>query len=404
VEAGDVALRRLVYDALTHPRRLIMAEPERTTRRMNKLFALALAAGLALGASAARADDIKVAVAGPITGSDAAVGEQMRRGAEMGVKDVNAKGGLLGKQLQFQIGDDACDPKQAVAIANKFAVSGVTFVAGHYCSSTSIPASAVYADAGIIEISPASTNPAYTDDAAKKGWNNIFRVCGRDDVQGKVAGAYIAERFKGKPVAIIDDKTTYGKGLADETRKALRAHGVTEVVSDEINQGDKDFSALVSKMKSANVGVIYFGGYYTEAGLIVRQAKDQGLNATLIGGDALVTAEFWTITGAAGAGTLMTFSPDPRKIAVAQPVVAEFQKQGYDPEGYTLYTYAAVQVYAQAVAQAKSTDVDAVAKIMHSAKFDTVLGNIGFDQKGDIIGPGYVMFEWQNGKYDQLGG
>jgi branched-chain amino acid transport system substrate-binding protein len=157
-------------------------------------------------------------------------------------------------------------------------------------------------------------------------------------------------------------------------------------------------------MKGANVGVIYFGGYYTEAGLIVRQAKDQGLNATLIGGDALVTSEFWTITGAAGAGTLMTFSPDPRKIAVAQPVVAEFRKQGYDPEGYTLYTYAAVQVYAQAAALAKSIDMDAVAKVMHSAKFDTVIGNIGFDQKGDIVGPGYVMFEWQGGKYEQLGG
>jgi len=358
-----------------------------------------LGAALLFAAADGRAADIKIAIAGPITGPDAAVGEQMRRGAEMAVIDINAKGGILGRKLSLDVGDDACDPKQAVAIANKLAVSGVVFVAGHYCSSTSIPASAVYADAGVIEISPASTNPAYTDDPAKKGWINVFRVCGRDDVQGKVAGTYIATHLKGKPVAIIDDKTTYGKGLADETRKALRAAGVTETLNESINQGEKDFSALVSKMKQANIGVIYFGGYYTEAGLIVRQSKEQGLSAPLIGGDGLVSADFWKIAGAAGAGTMMTFSPDPRNNPKAAPIVAEFRKQGYDPEGYTLYTYAAVQAYAQAVVQAKSLKLEAVSKALHSSQFDTVLGEIGFDAKGDVIGPGYVMFVWENGAY-----
>ncbi|HEY1504009.1 MAG TPA: branched-chain amino acid ABC transporter substrate-binding protein [Stellaceae bacterium] len=370
---------------------------------MKKFLAFALAAAIGLAANMARADEIKIAIAGPITGSDAAIGEQMRRGGVQAVQDVNAQGGLLGKQMTLTVGDDACDPKQAVAVANKFAVSGVSFVAGHYCSSTSIPASAIYADAGILEISPASTNPAYTDDPFKKGWNNVFRVCGRDDVQGKVAGDYIADHFKGKAVAIIDDKTTYGAGLANETRKSLKARGVDAAINESINQGDKDFSALVSRMKQANVAVIYFGGYYTEAGLIVRQSRDQGLTASLIGGDALVTTEFWTITGNAGEGTLMTFSPDPRKVPAAQPIVAEFKKQNYDPEGYTLYTYAAVQIYAQAVAQAKSTDIDKVSKAMHSAQFDTVLGKVGFDEKGDIKGPGYVMFEWHGGKYEQIG-
>lgn len=370
---------------------------------MRAKWGMVLAAALMLGVGSARAD-IKIAVAGPITGEDAAVGEQMRRGAEMAVVDINAKGGLLGQKLALEVGDDACKSEQAVAIANKFSVSGVVFVAGHYCSSTSIPASAVYADAGIIEISPASTNPTYTDDPAKKGWINVFRVCGRDDVQGEVAGTYIAKELKGKPVAIIDDKTTYGKGLADETRKALRAGGTTEALNESINRGDKDFSALVSKMKQASIGVIYLGGYYTEAGLIVRQAREQGLNAILIGGDALVTADYWKITGPAGAGTMMTFSPDPRNIAVAAPIVAEFMKQGYDPEGYTLYTYAAVQAYAMAVVQAKTLKIEDVSKVLHSAKFDTVLGTLGFDAKGDVIGPGYVMFRWQDGKYGEIKG
>ncbi len=370
---------------------------------MNWKLGLLLAALILFSAGGARAD-IKIAIAGPITGSDAAVGEQMRRGAVMAVADINAHGGLLGQKLSLDVGDDACDPKQAAAIANKFAVSGVVFVAGHYCSQTSIPASAVYADAGIIEISPASTAPAYTDDPAKKGWINVFRICGRDDVQGKVAGTYIATHMKGKPVAIVDDKTTYGKGLADETRKALHAAGVKEVLNESINQGDKDFSALVSKMKQANVGVIYFGGYYTEAGLIVRQAKEQGLNAVLAGGDALVTTEFWKITGDAGMGTLMTFSPDPRKLPSAQSVVAEFRKQGYDPEGYTLYTYAAVQAFVEAAARTKSVKTEAVSKALHGSHFDTVLGNIGFDAKGDVIGPGYVMFVWRDGKYSETNG
>jgi branched-chain amino acid transport system substrate-binding protein len=277
-------------------------------------------------------------------------------------------------------------------------------VAGHYCSSASIPASAVYADAGILEISPASTSPLYTDDASKNGWINVFRVCGRDDNQSKAASAYIVAHFKGKPVAIVDDKTTYGQGLADWTRKALRAAGVTETVNESINRGDRDFSALVSKLKQANVGVIYFGGYYTEAGLIVRQAKEQGLNATLVGGDGLVSADFWKIAGAAGAGTLMTFSPDPRENPTAAPIVAEFRQQNYDPEGYTLYTYAAVQAFAEAAAQAGSVKIDAVSKALHSGRFDTVLGSLGFDDKGDVIGPGYVVFVWQDGKYSETKG
>jgi branched-chain amino acid transport system substrate-binding protein len=362
-----------------------------------------LGAVMLCAATGARAD-IKIAVAGPMTGSYAAVGEQMRRGAAQAVADINARGGLLGQKLVLEVGDDACDPKQAVAIANKFSVSGVVFVAGHYCSQTSIPASGIYNDAGIIEISPASTAPAYTDDPAKKGWINIFRVCGRDDVQGKVAGAYIAAHLKSKPIAIVDDKTTYGKGLADQTRKAMRAAGVKEVLDESINQGDKDFSALVSKMKRADVGVIYFGGYYTEAGLIVRQAKEQGLDAVLLGGDALVTTEFWKITGGAGAGTLMTFSPDPRNMASAAKAVAEFRKVGYDPEGYTLYTYAAVEAFVEAAAQAKSTKAEAVSKALHAGHFDTVLGELGFDAKGDVVGPGYVMYVWQDGKYNETKG
>src|ERR1700746_896935 len=292
-----------------------------------------VAAALALGIGAANDKNIPIAVVGPITGSNAALGEQMKRGAEMAVADINAKGGVLGKKLDLIIADDACDPKQAVAAANDVVGKKVVFVAGHYCSSASIPASAVYNEAGVLQMPPASTNPALTDDAAKKGWNNVFRSCGRDDVQGGIAGKYLAEHFKGKRVAIIHDKTAYGKGIADETKKAMNAAGLNEAMYEAITQGDKDFSALISKMKQANIDAIYFGGYQTEAGLIVRQARDQGLKAQFIGADALVTEEFWKITGSAGDGTLMTFAPDPRNVPSAKAVVDKFTNEGYNPEG-----------------------------------------------------------------------
>jgi branched-chain amino acid transport system substrate-binding protein len=362
----------------------------------------ALAAALILGAGGAKAQDtIAIAVVGPITGSNAVFGDQMKRGAEMAVADINAKGGVLGKKLTLEVADDACDPKQAVAAANQVVGKKVVFVAGHYCSSSSIPASAVYHEAGVLQMTPASTNPALTEDPAKQGWN-VFRTCGRDDAQGKVAGGYLAKTYKGKAVAIIHDKSTYGKGLADETKKAMNAAGLKEAMYEAVTQGDKDFSALISKMKQANIAAIYFGGYQTEAGLVVRQARDQGLKAQMISGDALVTEEYWKITGPAGEGTLMTFPPDPRNIAAAKAVVDKFKAQGYNPEGYTLYTYAAIQAFAEAATKAKSVKLADLSKTLHSMTATTVIGPITWDAKGDVHDPKYVFYVWKDGKYAEM--
>jgi len=363
-----------------------------------------VAAALALGAGLASAQSIPIAVVGPITGSNAALGEQMKQGAEMAVKDFNAKGGVLGKKLELILADDACDPKQAVAAANGVVGKKVVFVAGHYCSSSSIPASAVYSEAGVLQMTPASTNPALTDDAAKKGWINVFRSCGRDDAQGAVAGKYLADHYKGKRLAIVHDKTAYGKGIADETMKAMNKAGLKETMYEAVTQGDKDFSALISKMKQENIDVIYYGGYQTEAGLIVRQARDQGLKAQFIGADALVTEEYWKITGPAGEGTLMTFPPDPRHVPAAKAVVDEFmaEKPPYNPEGYTLYTYAAIQAFAQAAEKAKSVKLEDLARALHSMKAQTVVGPLTWDKKGDVTDPKYVFYIWKNGTYAEM--
>ena len=357
----------------------------------------AAAAAVILAAQAARAD-IEIATAGPITGQYATFGAQMKAGAEQAVADINAAGGVLGQKLVLTVGDDACDPKQAVAVANQMVNKGVVFMAGHFCSGSSIPASKVYEEEGILQISPASTNPALTEE----GGDNVFRVCGRDDQQGQVAGAFLAETFASRKIAIVHDKTAYGKGLADETRKALNAEGMTEALYEAYTAGEKDYSALVSKLKQNKIDVLYVGGYHTEAGLMVRQMREQGMATQLVSGDALVTDEYWSITGAAGEGTLMTFSPDPRKNPAAAPVVKAFRDRGIEPEGYVLYTYGAIQAFAQAAERAGSTDLDGLIETLRTGTFDTVLGTIGFDMTGDVTAPGYVFYEWKDGAYDYL--
>jgi branched-chain amino acid transport system substrate-binding protein len=363
-------------------------------RRFGSIVAAASAA-IFVGSYAAKAD-IVIAAAGPMTGQYAAFGEQMQRGAQMAVADINAAGGVLGQMLQLEIGDDACDPKQAVAVANQFAGKGVVFVAGHFCSGSSIPASDVYEEESILQISPASTNPKLTE----AGKFNVFRTCGRDDQQGSVAGNFMAEHFGDQNIAIIHDKTAYGKGLADETQNVLNGRGKMETLYEAYTAGEKDYSALVSKLKQNAIDILYVGGYHTEAGLIARQMREQGMATRLVSGDALMTDEYWSITGDAGEGTLMTFSPDPQKNPVATDVVERFRNDGYEPEGYTLYTYGAIQAWALAAESAGTTDITKVVDTLKSGQFDTVLGNIGFDEKGDVTAPGYVFYEWKSGTYD----
>ena len=362
-------------------------------KRLSAALSALVLAGL-LG-SCQQNNAIVIGVAGPMTGSTAAFGEQFRKGAEKAVADINAAGGVLGRQLQLVVGDDACDPKQAVSVANDMVGKKAVFVAGHYCSSSSIPASDVYAESGIVQISPGSTNPQLTE----RGLAGIFRVCGRDDAQGPTAAAYVADHFAGKVVVIVDDKSTYGKGLADEFRAALNAKGIKEAMDDSIVAGEKDYGPLVTKIKQAKADIVYFGGYHPEAGLIVRQMREQNVTAVLMGGDALVTDEFWAITGAAGEGTLMTFGPDPRLNPDNTALVKAFRDSGYEPEAYTLYTYAAVQAWSQAAAKAGVTDAPKVTEALKANMFQTVLGTLGFTAKGDVSAPGYVFYVWKDGKY-----
>jgi branched-chain amino acid transport system substrate-binding protein len=363
-----------------------------------RLLGLALGTSLAL-VGTSLAQDITIGVAGPMTGGEATFGRQLRNGAEQAVADINAAGGVLGRKLRLEVGDDACDPKQARSVAEKLAGMKVPFVAGHYCSSSSIPASEAYAESNVLQITPASTNPQFTE----RGLWNTFRVCGRDDQQGAIAADYIVKNYKGKNVAVIHDKTTYGKGLADETKKAINKAGLREKLYESYNKGDKDFTALVSKLKRDSIDIVYVGGYHQEAGLILRQMRDQGLKTVLMAGDALADKEFASITGPAADGVLFTFGPDPRKKASAAAIVKKFKDKNIDPEGYTLYTYAAMQVWAQAAAKANTTEAKKVAAAMKGGSWDTVIGKISYTPKGDITIIDYVVYKWdRSGNYAEL--
>jgi branched-chain amino acid transport system substrate-binding protein len=224
---------------------------------------------------------------------------------------------------------------------------------------------------------------------------NVFRTCGRDDQQGAVAGTHIAQNFKDKKIAILDDKTPYGQGLANETRKAMRAGGVTETISEGVSPNEKDFSALVSKLKNAGIDLVYWGGVHTAGGLILRQMRDQGVNAVFMSGDGIASDEFGAIAGPAAEGTLMTFGPDPQKLPEAKEVIQRFEAREYKPEAYTLYSYAAVQVIKQAIDATKSVDPKTVAAYMRTGvPFKTVIGDLAFDEKGDIKQVGYVLYTW----------
>lgn len=366
---------------------------------MKKSFLSVLAVSAALGFAAPASAEILIGVAAPITGPNAAFGAQIQRGAEKAAADLNAAGGINGEQIVLRIGDDVSDPRQGVSVANNFVAEGVGVVVAHYNSGVAIPSTAVYEENGVLAISPAATSPTLTD----RGLWNTFRVCGRDDQQGGVAGAFILANRPDAKVAVVHDKTPYGQGLADVTRATLAAGGKEAVLYEGVNTGDKDFSALIAKIREAGVDFLYYGGLHTEAGLIIRQLADQGLKVEFMSGDGIVSNELAAIAGDAIQGALMTFAPDPRLNPNAQKVVEEFRAAGFEPEAYTLYSYAILQIVAQAAAETGGTDPEALAQALKSDKvFETVIGDISFDEKGDVTQPTYIVYSWnktEDGSY-----
>jgi len=339
--------------------------------------------------------DVMIVAQGSITGQDATSGEQMQNGAEAAVEAINASGGILGQKLHLVIKDDACDPKQGVAVANSLGDGSVFAVIGPTCSGTAIPAAKIFNEEGVVMISPSATNPQLTE----QGLNNVFRTCGRDDQQGQAVADYILKHHTQLPVAVVDDKTAYGHGIAEEVRQRLTKGGDTSKLNWSITRGERDYASLIAKMKETNISIVFFGGYHTEAGLIVRQMRDAGLTALFISDDDLTTREFWSITGNAGEGAMMSFSPDPRVKPEAADAVKRIRAKGFEPEGLTLYSYAAVQALAEAIKRAGSLDGAKTAMALHQGSYPTVIGDLTFDSKGDVTNPDYILYSWSKGDY-----
>ena len=345
---------------------------------------------------------IRIGVAGPISGAYAAFGEQLWRGAEQAARDINAAGGINGKEIAVIKGDDACEPKQALAVANRLVdFDEVTAVVGHFCSSSTMPASEIYAEAGVLMITPASTNPMVTE----RGLPTVLRTCGRDDQQGVVGADFVVNHLKAERVAVLHDKDTYGQGLANAMRDRLHALGRQEVLYEGLTRGEKDFNALVTKLKSVQADAVYFGGLHNEAGPLVRQMREQGLQAPLISGDGIVSEEFVVAAGGPkhAQGVYMTFGSDPRSIPSGREVVEAFRKAGYEPEGYTLYSYATMQVIAAALKATGSENGGQLSVWLHNNAVPTVMGPKSWDAKGDLKVSDYVMYRWDDqGKYQEV--
>ncbi|MBB3102297.1 branched-chain amino acid ABC transporter substrate-binding protein [Azomonas macrocytogenes] len=366
-------------------------------KHLSRLFvALALSGATSFSLAA---DTIKIAFAGPATGPLTQYGDMQFNGSKMAVEQINKAGGVDGKQLEGIVYDDACDPKQAVAVANKVVNNEIKFVIGHFCSSATQPAADVYNDEGILMITPSSTNPAITE----RGYKLVFRTIGLDSDQGPTAANFIADHVKPKNVAIIHDKQQYGEGLATAVKQTLEKRGVKVGMFTAINPGDKDFSSLIAQLKKENPDIVYFGGYHPELGLLLRQSRERGLNVQFMGPEGTGNTALSAIAGAASEGLYVTLPPpydqDPRNKTLADA----FKAANRDPSGPFVFTaYAAVQALAQAIGKV-GEDPEEVAEYLHQNSFDTPIGKLAFDAKGDPKDFKFVVYTWhQDGSKTEI--
>ncbi|MFF2319713.1 branched-chain amino acid ABC transporter substrate-binding protein [Agrobacterium sp. NPDC058088] len=362
--------------------------------KLKTLTSVTLAASFAF-APLAHAE-IVIGLIAPLTGPVAAYGDQVKNGAQTAVNEINKKGGILGEQVVLKLADDGGEPKQGVSAANQLVAEGIHFVVGPVTSGVAIPASDVFAENGVLMVTPTATAPGLTN----RGLSNVFRTCGRDDQQAEVAAKYVLANLKDKKIAIIHDKGAYGKGLADAFKTTLNAGGVTEVLYDALTPGEKDLGALTTRLKSENVDIVYFGGYHPEAGLLVRQLKDVGAKTAVIGGDGLSNSEFWNIGSQAGEGTIFTNASDALKNDDSKAAAEALKAANIPAEAFTLNAYAAVEVLKAGIEKAGSAkDSEAVATALKSGDaFPTAIGKVTYGESGDLTSQAFSLFKWQDGK------
>lgn len=337
----------------------------------------------------ALAEDIKIAVVGAMSGPVAQYGDQEFTGAEQAVADINAKGGIKGNKLVMTKYDDACDPKQAVAVANKVVNDGVKYVIGHLCSSSTQPASDIYEDEGIIMITPAATAPELTS----RGYELVLRTTGLDSDQAPTAAKFILEHVKPQRIAVIHDKQQYGEGLARSVQSDLKNGGANVVFFDGITAGDKDFSTLIARLKRDNIDFVYYGGYHPEMGQILRQARAAGLKTKFMGPEGVANVSLSNIAGESADGLLVTKPKNYDQLPENKPIVDAIKAKKQDPSGAFVWTtYAAVQALADGLNHSDSPAE--IAKYLKGAQVETVMGPLSWRENGDLKGFEFGVFTW----------
>ncbi|MGD9512245.1 MAG: branched-chain amino acid ABC transporter substrate-binding protein [Geminicoccaceae bacterium] len=348
--------------------------------------------------SGAAAGEVRLGLANPFSGPLAASGERNRVTVDLAVRTLNERGGVLGDEIRLIAADDGCNIEQAASAALDLIKAGVRAVIGHMCSHASLIAAPAYETVGIPMLTPSSTHPRLTEE----GRSNVFRLIGRDDDQGRLAGDFLAQLQPSRPIAIVHDGSTYGSGLAWQARAELRRNGIREAVFATYVPGTSDHTTLVGQLAREAIGVLYIAGYAPDAGRIVRQARERGLELQVAGGDGLGGPEFWTEAGDAGEGTRFSARPDPSTSPEAGVVVGALKALGIEMPSDVLAAYAAVQVWAEAARRTGSTDPVAVTAALHRGRFETVLGRVSFDERGDLVGASWRWRVWREGRQVSL--
>jgi ABC-type branched-subunit amino acid transport system substrate-binding protein len=367
---------------------------------MNLKHSAGVLALMAFAASASAQElVVKIGHSGPLSGAQAFSGKDNENGARLAIEELNAKPITVGgKKVKFELvsEDDQGDPKAGVSVAQKLADSGVKYVVGPYNSGVAIPASRVYNDAGML-IAPVATNPKLT----QQGYKGIFRINASDTQLGSKMALYAANELKAKNVAVIDDRTAFGQGLAEEFKKQARASGLTVAGHEYTTDKAVDFTSILTKLKSKNVQAIFFGGYAPQGAPMVRQMRQLGINAKLLGGDTICTAEMGKLGGdAVGENVLCAQGGALLEKAAAGPAFkAKFKKRfNSEPDVYASAYYDAVQMYAASMAKTNSIDPAKVGADIAAGSYKGVSGTYSFDAKGDMKSSPVTIYNFKNGQ------
>jgi len=363
-------------------------------RRIKRVLSTGLL--LALCCVAARAE-IVIGVAAPLSGQFSVFGEDIQLGVNLAVAKINAAGGVSGEPLRVVTEDDKCSEAGGRDAANRLIGAKVQAVIGHVCWRASIAGSALYQANGIVQISPATRYGKFTDERPDPQ-GGTYRLIGRSEEQVKFLTKMLPERFAGQRIAIVHDNSPYGKGVASALQSGLAATGVRDILFAEYEPGKNQYKSLASTITDAVAEVVFVGGYYGDAAVIVRDMRARGMAAPLVGADALAADEFWSIAGPAAEGVIFSAPWDPRKSEPAGDLVSLIAARGQAPQIYTITAYAAVEILAAALEPLADRSYAALNRALNETAFDTVLGRVRFDARGDADLPAYAAFQWRAGK------